>query len=491
MRKWRQNPIIYEINTWVWLAELSRKAGRPLTLASVPDTQWDRIASLGFDAVWLMGVWQRSPAGIGISMANESLCADFKKALPDFREHDNVGSPYCVRSYTVDAHLGGNEALSKARTQLARRGLQLILDFVPNHVAPDHAWLKTHPEYFIQASRDDLENDPRAFASIAGRVYACGRDPYFPAWPDVIQVNAFNDGLRSAVIETLSTIAGQCDGIRCDMAMLLTSAVFEKTWSSLAGSRPPEEYWREIIPEVKRKYPEFRFIAEVYWDMEWELQQQGFDYCYDKRLYDRLEHGSGESIHLHLDADLAYQHKLLRFIENHDEPRAAAAFSPQKHRAAAITALTLPGARLIHEGQMEGRTIRLPVFLARRPAEPPDPELQNFYRTLLTALRDIDFDQGDWRICELSGWPDNPSHLNLVAWCWKAGRTLHLIAVNLSGDFSQGLVHVPVDDLRGRSWRLHDPFSNALYERDGDEMCGSGLYVDLAPWGFHYLKLLE
>ena len=490
MRPWPKHPLIYEINTWVWLDELSRKAASPLTLASVPDEEWDRIASLGFDAVWLMGVWERSPEGIRISMENDGLLADFRRALPDFTDPDNVGSPYCVRGYTVDGHLGGPEALASARTKLAQRGLHLILDFVPNHVAPDHPWAAGHPEYFIRGSKEDLERAPRSFVALADGIYACGRDPYFPAWPDVIQLNAFDHGMRAAVIETLSEIADQCDGVRCDMAMLLMNSVFKRTWGDRAGSEPGNDYWREIIPAIKEKYNGFRFIAEAYWDLEWELQQQGFDYCYDKRLYDRLEHDPAESVRLHLCADLPYQEKLVRFIENHDEPRAAGAFSPEKHRAAAVTGLTLPGARLIHEGQMEGRRVRLPVFLARRPEELPDPELLAFYRRLLEALGRGNFLQGTWRLCERFGWPDNENHLNLVPWCWQNGASRCLIVVNLSSVPSQGKVRIPWDDLRGRRWRVMDIFTSMVYERDGNEMVDAGLYVDLSAWGFHFLKWL-
>src|SRR5512146_1296622 len=114
MQTWPKSPLIYEINTWVWLEELSRREQRSLTLASVPDAEWDHIAALGFDAVWFMGVWERSPEGIRISMANEGLLADFRRALPDFTDRDNVGSPYCVRRYVVDAHLGGPQALAAA-----------------------------------------------------------------------------------------------------------------------------------------------------------------------------------------------------------------------------------------------------------------------------------------------------------------------------------------------------------------------------------------
>ena len=222
MRTWPRHPVIYEINTWVWLGELSRKYPGPLNLATVPQQEWDAIAALGFDAVWFMGVWERSPAGIGISMRNPGLLEDFRRALPDFAAQDNVGSPYCVRSYVVDEHLGGPAGLAAARQALARRGVRLILDFVPNHVAPDHSWVVEHPEYFIRGDKQDLAREPASFFEAGGNVFACGRDPYFPAWPDVLQLNVFDQGLRQAVVETLSEIAEQCDGIRCDMAMLET-----------------------------------------------------------------------------------------------------------------------------------------------------------------------------------------------------------------------------------------------------------------------------
>ncbi len=485
MRPLPGHPLIYEINAWVWLDELSRKAGHTLTLASVPDEEWDRMATLGFDAVWLMGVWERSPEGIRISMVNDGLLADFQRALPDFTDRDNVGSPYCVRRYTVDARLGGPEALAHARRKLADLGLRLILDFVPNHVAPDHPWVLDHPDFFIRGDEGDLASDPGSFFMANGKVFARGRDPFFPAWPDVLQLNAFDGGLRCAVIETLSDIAGQCDGIRCDMAMLLVNPVFGKTWESRAGSIPGTDYWLEIISAIKKEYPAFLFIAEAYWDMEWELQQQGFDLCYDKRLYDRLRHDPAESVRLHLCADLPYQEKLVRFIENHDEPRAAAAFNARKHRAAALISLTLPGAGLIHEGQLEGKKVHLPVFLARRAEESPDSELLTFYGQLLGTLRRGDFLQGTWQLCTCSGWPDNASCGNLVSWCWRKGGSRCLIVVNLSDTPSQGLVWVPWDDIEGRPWQLKDVFTSAIYER---EMGGEGLYVELQPWGYHFLE---
>jgi hypothetical protein len=487
---WPRYPTSYEINSWIWLFELSQKYEKKVNLALVPAAEWDAVAAYGFDAVWLMGVWERSAVGISISNVNQSLFDDFRRALPDFHPDDNVGSAYCVRRYVVDQHLGGPEGLAVARRELSRRGMNLILDLVPNHVAPDHPWVADHPEYFIRGTADDLCNDPSSYAVAHGTIYARGRDPYFPAWPDVLQLNAFKPGLRQAVIETISSIAQQCDGVRCDMAMLVLNPIFERTWGGRAGLRPATEYWVDVISAIKKRYPGFLFIAEAYWDQEWELQQQGFDFCYDKKLYDRLEHSNSESIRSHLCADLAYQGKLLRFIENHDEPRAAATFSPAKERAVALTMATLPGMKLFHEGQFEGRKIRLPVFLRRTPDEPADQGLQAFYKKLLQAVNRPIFREGQWSLCDRTGWPDNASFQNLVAWNWINDEEQYLIVVNLGDSFAQARVQVSWANTGGGNWHLIDVFSNANFERDGDEILSQGLYVELGPWNYHFLQCL-
>ena len=489
--EWPRYPTSYAINTWVWLSELSEKYEKKVNLASVPSAEWDAIAAYGFDAVWLMGVWERSPVGISIANENKNLLDDFRRALPDFRPSDNVGSPYCVRRYAVDQQLGGPEGLAFARQELSQRGMNLILDFVPNHVAPDHPWAAEHSEYFIRGAANDLRSAPSSYMEAHGTVYARGRDPYFPAWPDVLQLNAFEPGLRRAVIETVSSIAQQCDGMRCDMAMLFLNPIFERTWGDRAGPGPATEYWIDVISAIKKKHPGFLFIAEAYWDLEWELQQKGFDFCYDKKLYDRLEHSNAESIRLHLCADLAYQGKLLRFIENHDEPRAAAIFSPAKERAAALTIATLPGIRLFHEGQFEGRKVRLPVFLSRPPGESVDQDLQAFYKKLLQAVNRPIFREGQWSLCDRTGWPNNASFQNLVAWNWAKDGERYLIVVNLSDSFVQARVQVRWANAGGGIWHLIDVLSSKTFERDGDEMLWQGLYVELGPWNYHFFQCLR
>ncbi|HEX3205658.1 MAG TPA: alpha-amylase family glycosyl hydrolase, partial [Propionibacteriaceae bacterium] len=444
-------PFIYEINTWPWLAEISHEEGGAIDLGSVPDRYWDEVADLGFDGVWLMGVWQRSSAGVAIALSNDDLRASFAAALPDWQTSDVVGSPYCVRDYVVDDHFGGRNGLASAREALAERGMGLIVDFVPNHVAPDHPWTTLQPELFVSGTSEDLRNDPASFVEIAGRVLANGRDPYFPAWPDVVQLNAFAPALRVAVIETLIEIGEQCDGVRCDMAMLVMNEVFAHTWRDRVGPAPESDYWPTVINAVRDAHPGFVFLAEAYWDLEWSLQQQGFNYCYDKRLYDRILQGPAEQVRLHLLADDQYQHGLVRFVENHDEPRAASAFGSRRSQVAAVTALSQTGARLVHNGQLEGVTVHLPVFLGRYPVEPTDSALLAFYRSLLPALADPTFRHGQWQLCDRSGWPGDDRYQGLVAWCWE-GDARWLIVVNLSDGSAPGLVRTPWADLRGRQW---------------------------------------
>ena len=465
-----RRPTIYEINTAVWLA------GRRLD--EVPGADWDALAALPVDAVWLMGVWERSPAGLEIALADPGLAASFRAALPDLRDADVIGSPYCVRDYAVDERFGGPDGLAHARAQLAARGLGLILDYVPNHVAPDHRWTTERPGCLLAGSEAELAADPAGFVRAGAGIFARGRDPYFPPWPDVVQLDAFSAELRDAAAETLIDVGAQCDGVRCDMAMLMTNEVFARTWGERAGPVPAQEYWPPLIARAKQAHPGFAFIAEAYWDMEWTLQQQGFDFCYDKRLYDRLAHGDAEAVRGHLQAGLDYQERLFRFIENHDEPRAAATFGSGRARAAAVVASTVPGARLFHDGQLDGHRVHIPVFLARGPGEPPDEALRAFYARLLGALAASGLRDGDWRLCDVTGWPDNDSFHRLVAWGWPR----ELVVINLSDAPAQARVHLPWEGLAGRDWTLTDQLGGERYARAGDELAGEGLYVALDGW---------
>jgi hypothetical protein len=479
-------PSLFQVNTRVRLTELARELGRPATLDDLPDAELDALASDGFDLVWFLGVWQTGEAARSVSRSKREWLEEYRRALPDFREPDVSGSPFAVREYRVHEDFGGDEALARLRERLRRRGLRLILDFVPNHVAPDHPWVAQHPEYFVAGTEAKLAAEPRNWVRTPHGILAYGRDPYFDGWPDTLQLNYGNPAVQDAMLGEISRIARQCDGVRCDMAMLVLPEVFEKTWGV-----PSSPFWPRATAAVRAQVPGFLFLAEVYWDLEWTLQQEGFDYAYDKRLYDRLEHGAARPVREHFLAGLDYQDRLARFLENHDEPRAAATFAPDVHRAAAVLTFFSPGLRFFHQGQREGKKVRIPMHLGRGPSEPVDEALRAFYGRLLACLKDPAFRDGVWQLlaCRASWECDAPAD-DFIAFAWTGpGERRGLVAVNYAGHRSQCFVGMPWSDLRGRTWRLADRMSDDDYDRSGDDLAERGLYVDLPAWGFHVFEV--
>jgi glycosidase len=479
-----EKPIIYEINTWIWLNELSKKYRRKINLANLPDKELDELASLGFNAIWLMGVWQRSPAGLAIAHEHTDIMNDLRLALPDLKDSDIPGSPYCIRDYIVDAHIGGKEGLATARKELASRGIRLVLDFVPNHVAPDHPWTLSNPGFFIRGTEEEMAKYPHDYYRSNENIFARARDPFYPPWPDILQLNAFDGNLRKAMMETLKKIAAQCDAIRCDMAMLLMNDIFSKTWSEKAGQKPVQDFWTYIIPQVKKQFPGFAFMAESYWDTEPALLMQGFDFCYDKQYYDYVQESAAKSKQRLMDC-MEINDKLLRFLENHDEKRAAGLFTIERHKALGLASLTQPGARLLHDGQLEGRTVKVPVFLSRRQNETENKDLKEFYRKLLKILQSEAIRNGKWSLCKVSGWFDNQSCLNLLVWEWLGEHENLLFVVNLSDQPAQALVKSSYAYPPGRTYQLFDVISGELFIRDGDDMNDPGLFVGLQAWGAH------
>jgi len=487
-KEWPENPKIYEINTWPWLNTLSESFNNPITLNSIPDKILNGEIRF-FDAVWFMGVWERSPASKKIALEHPGLQSEYHKVLYDFRDEDVVGSPYAVYYYHVDNHIGGIDGLKNIRKRLAERDIRLILDYVPNHVSVDSLWT-FESDLFIEGTLDDLMAHPYDYFSIDEFIYAYGRDPNFPPWTDVIQINAFSHKAREKTIKTLLAIAEICDGVRCDMAMLMTNKVFNRTWGEKAGSIPDKEFWEEIISAVKKIYPNFLFIAEVYWDMEWELQQQGFDFCYDKRLYERLAYGNVSPIRDHLKADWTYQSKLVRFIENHDELRAVEKFGVEKSQAAAFIALTLPGARLIYEGQTRGHKIKIPVQLGRNPFEEDNKLIIDFYKKLLKAIPGREFGSASWALCETEPFnSSDTSFSNILSYLWWINNNYRLIVVNYSPIPSKAHVRIKPFHFDTHEWTFTDLLSQKSYSYNGKDLYKYGFYIELNAWNGYIFNI--
>lgn len=482
-------PSLYEVDTRDWLYRCSAEAGESITLDRIPNASLDRLAERGFDFLWPMGIWQTGEAGAKVSQSSADWQESFRRALPDLTPEDITGSPFAIAEYEVPPQFGGPEALQALRARLLKRGIRLVLDFVPNHVALDHDWARTHPEFLMEGSEDLLAGQPsnyiRLKAGDASRIYAHGRDPYMPAWPDTLQLDYSNPDLQEAMAAILERIAGQCDGVRCDMPMLMLPQIFQRTWG-----RVMKPFWPVAAARARKRNPQFLLMAEAYWEMEWELQQQGFDYTYDKNLYDRLVRRNADEVRGHLTAEWAYQNKSVRFLENHDEPRAAAVFPGDLGRAAAVVSFFVPGLRFFHDGQLEGARIKPSVHLRRRAVEPADPQIAAFYERLLRALVSEAF-QGDWRLLDtVPAWGGNPTASSFLCFSWSVnGRFAALAAVNFSEHQSQCYVRLPMPEPAGKV-TFRDLLSDQVYVRDGPDLAARGLYLDFAPWA-SYVFLVE
>ena len=481
-------PTLYQVNIRVTLTALSQQLGRMATLDDISDEVIDDWTSKGFDWIWLLSVWQVGAAGIAISRASSGWREEFKSTLRDLAEEDIGGSGFAIQAYTVGRELGGDAALARLRARMKTRGLKLMLDFVPNHMAPDHAWVEDHPEYFVQGTENGLQSQPQNFRPVStansDRIIAFGRDPYFSGWPDTLQLNYGNAELQMAMQQELLRIAKTCDGVRCDMAMLILPEIFQRTWGIAIVT-----FWPTAIRRVRELNPEFIFMAEVYWDHEWELQQQGFDFCYDKRLYDRLNDGYAGPIRDHLSAGIDFQNRLVRFLENHDEPRAAHEFAFSKHCAAAILTYLTPGLKLFHQGQFEGKRKRISPHLVRGPNESIDLEIQSFYEKLLRLVRLPIVNEGTWQLLSAKpNRPNNPSNANIIAMSWKhLDGSLFVVVVNLSESQSQARIELEWDARDRMIVRFVDLLDDMVYERESKQICEEGLFVDLPQWGAHAL----
>lgn len=483
------NPSIYEINTRLFLREKNLK-----WILDIPHTFWEDLKGKGFDYVWMMGVWDTCGSIIEKCCFSEGLTYAYNRALKDWQKEDVIGSPYAVNKYIPHKDIGTMQDLRALRDLLHTFDMGLILDFVPNHFSADSELIKEHPEYFVRVKKEEYESDPHTFfesSVMPGNYFAHGRDPFFPAWTDTVQVNFRSTGLRTFYLETLSGLSEVCDGVRCDMAMLALNNVFRNTWGMLLPEEeePEEEFWRGLITGVRRNTPNFLFIAEAYWDLEWELQQLGFSFTYDKRLLDRLRDAGAEKVRDHLKAEESYQIRSLRFLENHDEDRAMAALGKEKSSAAAVIISTVQGMRFYHDGQFQGKRIRVPVQLGREPKEQVVESVEAFYNKLLAITSDKLFKDGRWKMRECSPVsPHDDSCTNLMAWTWTLENKHALVVVNYSDRVSVCRIRLPLDDSTAELFDLTDVLNNTTYKRVKDEVINTGLFIELRPYQSHIFR---
>ncbi len=487
----KYNPSIYEINTRVWLTRFNA-GDKKATLDDIPASYWDELKEKGIDYVWLMGVWKINEETIEKYCFEEGLVKSYSKSLRDWKKEDVIGSPYSIDIYDVNPNLGSLKSIHEIRKELNKRNMKLILDYVPNHFSAESSLIKNQPDLFLKVSKERFQEDNHTYFKPDEDIenyFAHGRDPFFPAWQDTIQVNYFSVVAREFMIKVLINLTKFCDGVRCDMAMLSLNNVFRNTWGNLVNQNGSgivkDEFWKSAIELVKNVCPHFIFIAEAYWDLEWELQQQGFDFTYDKKLTDRLKSGFVPEIHDHLQASENYQFKSIRFIENHDEARAASKLGIDRSLAAAVIISTIKGMRFYHDGQFEGRKMKLPVQLGREPNEKINGYVKSFYEKLLNITNKDIFKKGEWQLFEaLPASDDDDTYVNILCWKWDYKNENRLVIVNYSNMLSSCRL---MFELKGypEKINLRDELNDDTYLRSTNEIATEGLFIQLKNYRSH------
>jgi hypothetical protein len=466
---------LYELNVRTWRSDRTRELGRPATLDDLTYDFLDNLVENGFTWLYLLGIWPTGPLSRQLSLADEPLKQYLSSVLPDFTDADICGSPLAPAAYSVPDDLGGDMALAELRSRAQSCGLSLMLDFIPNHVGLDHPWAQEHPEYFVLGNEYLLRQQPDAYIKLHGKVFAHGRDPFFAPWRNTLQLDYSNPTCQEAMMATASGIAARCDGLRCDEAMLLLPDVFQSTWG-----RQMQPFWRRCLDRVRAEHPGTIFMAEVYWNREYELQQVGFDFTYDKILYDRLLSDDAESIRAHLRASLDYQSHCVRFLENDDEQRAAARFPfPDHHRGALFITGMAPGMLLCHHGQEDGRRLHASLHSSRRPAEEGSEAHRRAYKELMALLSEPARHDGTWQLLEPRG--DKSRSLVACLWTLPAHHWL-LCIVNASWQPAQGAIEP--GPLANRDCQFQDYLAgSASYQVKAESLTQKGIEVQLGPWG--------
>ncbi len=433
----RKHPHLLEISVRPFLRARADETGVPATLDSISDDWMAGVRARGFDGVWPMGVWTTGPRARRLALGYPDLLSTYERLAPDWEPADVGGSPYSIAAYEPHPGLGGRAALGRLRERLHAHGLGLVLDFVPNHLGLDHPWLDGHPERLVRGTARDLAAHPdRWFVHTTpggeDRIFGHGRDPHFAGWSDTVQVDHRRRETRQAMVDLFLDLAGQADGLRCDVSMLLLPEVLESTW----GPGPAGEagdFWAEAFAALREHRPETVTVAEVYWGLQDRLAALGFDYGYDKDLYDQLIDGDAAAVAETVKAEPSHHSIRMRFLENHDEPRAWSTFGADRSTAAALVTFTLPGLRLFQDGQETGSLERLPVQFSRPADETVDEAARALYDRLLPALDHAAFHGDDWSPLPFDAVDDAPTD-GLVGSRWSDGHVVWWAIANVGKD---------------------------------------------------------
>lgn len=502
------------VNTRVFLDELSEKYNKPITIGTIPESEWQELFK-DHTSFWFMGIYKESQAGQDFCQKNPYCIRDVEYEIERQvnPEKDIGASSFSIPEYTINLKIapGGWSEWDKMVDYLHQHNKKVFTDFVPNHVALDHSWATEHPDYFIQGTEEQFQKTPSLYYNVVDKDnnlhhIAHGKDPNYPQWDDTLQLNYANPDLQAAMIEVLigneNGLINHCDGLRCDMAMLLNSDTFIRTWGDkyfgghLPGSEisyiKNNEFWPKVIAEVKARVRElgrddFTFIAEAYWDID--KLGKNFDGIYYKELYDSLQvqNNDGNSISINHDnirelLSLATKDrdgnnlnfKWNTFIENHDEQRAVKKFGEKASKAAAVISAFGPFTFLMNQNQEKGYRYRIPAQFRHHLSETTNLSIKNFYDQILKLRNSRLCQKGEWSVV----WPNPKMDSRIITVKYTLEDQTLYITTNYCDQTSYGnLTQINHYD----NAKVASLTDNKVIE-NFDQDRSNGLFIKLNPW---------
>lgn len=488
---WMPRVVMIAKSTYVWLDQLSKAYGRPVTrLDQIPDEELDKLARWGFTALWLIGIWERSRASQRIKqlMGNPEA----------------VASAYSLFDYQIAGDLGGEAAYQNLRERAWRRGIRLASDMVPNHMGIDSKWVMEHPDWFISLDDSpfpsytfngpDLSWDPRVGIFLEDHYYTRtdaavvfkrvdrwtgsekyiyhGNDGTSMPWNDTAQLNFLNPEVREAVIQTILHVARKFPIIRFDAAMTLTKRHYQRLWfpePGTGGAIPsraehgmtkaqfdaamPEEFWRQVVDRVAQEAPDTLLLAEAFWLMEgYFVRTLGMHRVYNSAFMNMLKNEENAKYRASIKNVLEFDPEILKrfvnFMNNPDEETAVAQFGKDdKYFGVCTLMVTMPGLPMFGHGQIEGFAEKYGMEYRRAYwDEQPDPYLiQRHEREIFPLMkrRYLFADVQNFLLYDFFT-PEGTVNENVFAYSNRAGEERALVVYNNKYEQARGWVRTSV-----------------------------------------------
>ncbi len=526
---WKQNLVLIAKSTFVWLYQLSEKYHKPIKhLDQIPIEELESLRSFGVNGLWLIGIWERSPAS---------------KIIKELYGKKNaIASAYSIYDYRITNDLGGEDAYLKLKTKTNNAGLKLGCDMVPNHTGIDSSWVIDHPDWFIQAKRNpspefkynspNLSPDPRAEIRIEEGYYTQtgaaevfqfrynssekniyiyhGNDGTSMPWNDTAQLNYLNPETRAAVREVILGVAEKFDIIRLDAAMTLTKQHYKRLWFPYIGGSKyiptrgnynmndsefddqiPREFWIEVLEDIKEKEPDTLLFAEAFWLMEgFFIQHLGMDRVYNSAFMNLLRDEENKKfkqcIKDMITTDPLFLEQLVNYQSTPDEEPAFFQFgNKDKYFGVCKLLATMPGLPMFGHGQFEGYKERYGMdFLQPHLKETPDEKLIARHKELIQPLLENRFKYSRSKNFQLHDYHYTNGKINhdVIAYSNQNDNYNSLVIYNNTDKQSNGLIKSSFESYENKCIILIDFYTKEETQIPFAAIEDQGISFQLSPY---------